>query len=88
MNGCEEFKKWCIEPNRKIIEKVKSVYPDIPIIGFPRGSGQFIPEFITSTKCDGISVEQDIYLKFAKDSIQSICPIQGCLNPDTLICTG
>jgi uroporphyrinogen decarboxylase len=35
----DEFERWCIAPTRAIVDRVKAEAPDIPIIGFPRGSG-------------------------------------------------
>src|SRR3546814_11788167 len=34
-----EFERWVIRPNRRIVEKLKAIHPDIPVIGFPKGAG-------------------------------------------------
>ncbi len=35
----EEFARWCIEPTRRIVAKVRSLVPGAKVIGFPRGAG-------------------------------------------------
>jgi uroporphyrinogen decarboxylase len=35
----DNFKKWVIEPTAQIVSAIKKTYPTIPIIGFPRDSG-------------------------------------------------
>ena len=34
-----EFQRWCAEPLRKIIARVKALRPEVPVILFPRGAG-------------------------------------------------
>ncbi len=81
----DDFINFSSIPAAKIVKLVKRIYPDIPIIGFPRGAGDKIPDYILNTKFDCISLDQNINLDFARNQIQKLCPVQGCLSPDTLL---
>ena len=44
-----QFDRWVIDPTRTIIQKIRKIYPDIPIMGFPRGAGLRYLNFIEKT---------------------------------------
>lgn len=79
--GAEDFKRWCIVPTRRIVEGVRAVHPQARIIGFPRGAGRLIPDYIAGTGVDAVGLETDIDRSFARDAIQSKVPVQGHLDP-------
>lgn len=79
--GAEDFRRWCIEPTRRIVEGVRAVHPQARIIGFPRGAGRLIPDYIAGTGVDAVGLETDIDRSFARDAIQSMVPVQGHLDP-------
>lgn len=79
--GPDDFRRWCIEPTRRIVEGVRAAHPEARIIGFPRGAGWLIPEYVKGTGVDAVSLESDIDRNFARDAIQSLVPIQGNLDP-------
>jgi uroporphyrinogen decarboxylase len=79
--GPEDFRRWCIEPTRRIVEGVRAVHPRARIIGFPRGAGQLIPDYIGGTGVDAVGLETDIDRGFVRDAIQSKVPVQGHLDP-------
>lgn len=77
----DDFRRWCIAPTRRIVEDVRAVHPHARIIGFPRGAGRLIPEYIEGTGVDAVGLETDIDRSFARDEIQSRVPVQGHLDP-------
>lgn len=79
--GAEDFRRWCIAPTRRIVEGVRSSHPQARIIGFPRGAGHLIPEYIAGTGVDAVGLETDIDRSFAREAIQSKVPVQGHLDP-------
>ena len=79
--GPDGFRRWCIEPTRRIVEGVRAVHPQARIIGFPRGAGRLIPEYIEGTGVDAVGLETDIDRNFARDAIQAKVPVQGHLDP-------
>lgn len=79
--GPDDFRRWCITPTRRIVEGVRAVHPHARVIGFPRGAGRLIPEYVRGTGVDAVGLESDIDRSFACDAIQSQVPVQGNLDP-------
>ena len=79
--GPEDFKRWCIAPTRRIVEGVRAAHPQARIIGFPRGAGHLIPDYIAGTGVDAVGLETDIDRTFVREAIQSRVPVQGHLDP-------
>ncbi len=83
-----QFDKWVIEPTKTIIDNIKSIYPQIPIIGFPRGAGLLYKRFIDQTGVDAISIDSTIQLSWAVENLQKKCVIQGNLDNLSLLVGG
>ncbi len=83
-----EFRKWCIEPTRQIIDSLRAKYPGVPMIGFPRGAGVLLKEFVEETKVDCVSLDTAVPLEWARDIIQPLCAVQGNLDPLMLVAGG
>lgn len=79
----EQFDKFCIKPTAEIVSKVKAVCPDVPIIGFPKGSGVFYKDYATKTGVDAISFDHNMPCKWIYDNIKT--PVQGNLDPVLLM---
>lgn len=86
--GEDEFYRWCILPVRQIVQKIRAVYPDTPIIGFPRGAGLYYPAYVKETGVDGCAVDSMVPLDFVEKEIQSLVPVQGTLDPAFLMAGG
>lgn len=71
------------EPTRKIVNRVKEVHPDVPIIGFPRGIGNEYADYIKHTGVDAVGLDEGISLEKAS-MIQELCPVQGNLSSELL----
>jgi len=69
------------EPTRRIIREVKNTYPEIPVIGFPRGMGGSLGEYVNKTGVDGVGVDSFTSLFQARQDIPPQCVIQGNLDP-------
>ena len=74
--GETQFQSFVIEPMIKIIKAIKSKYPDMPIIGFPRRAGVLYEKFAVETKVDCIALDHTPPLKWIKENIQKHC---GCM---------
>lgn len=74
-------KEAIFDPTRRIVEKVKSVFPEIPMIGFPRGLGAMLGEYVRETGVDGVSVDTSTPLSVALKTVPENCVIQGNLDP-------
>lgn len=84
----DEFLKWCVEPVQKIIENIRAVHPDVPIIGFPKGAGHKIKAFIKKTKVNAVSIDTSTSTSWVRDVIQPLCTVQGNLDPLLLVSGG
>jgi len=75
------FQKWVIEPNRRVIDKLKQAHPDIPVIGFPRGAGLLYEDFVKTAGVDAIGIDQMIPLGWVARTLQPYAAVQGNLDP-------
>ena len=82
------FQRWVIEPTRRIVERVKAVHAAVPIIGFPRGCGERYIPYVKETGVDGIGLDSDVSLDWARDALQPICTVQGNLDNQILVAGG
>src|SRR3546814_2402049 len=44
-----EFRRFCIDPVRRIITRLKEKHPQIPVIAFPRGAGALYDGYAQAT---------------------------------------
>jgi uroporphyrinogen decarboxylase len=84
----DEFARWCIEPTRRIVERVNGSAPDIPIIGFPRGSGPLALRYARETGIDAIGCDTSLPLGWIGSELQPLLPVQGNLDPLLLVAGG
>ncbi len=78
----KELTNFCYNPNKKIIEHIKS--KKIPAICFPKGIGENYIDFCSLVKPDCISIDQEIDPKWIKEKLNGI-PVQGGLDPKILL---
>lgn len=79
------FEKWVIEPTKKIVSTIKSKYPLIPIIGFPREAGHHSINYTTQTGIQAVGLDFTTSNFWARKNLQSIMPVQGNLDPIYLL---
>ena len=84
----ESFEKYSIEPIKKIISLVREKYPDIPIIGFPKGAGTGLIKFAKQTGITAIGLDSQTHPQWAAQNLQSLMPVQGNLDPMMLMAGG
>ena len=77
----EAFDRWCIAPVAEMVSRLRSRYPQVPVIGFPRGAGRLIPRYLDSVPVQAVSLETEIDRDFAAREIQSRVAVQGHLDP-------
>jgi len=81
------FERAVLKPTRQIVAALKAAYPDIPVIGFPRGVGTMADRFIAETGVDGLSLDSGFDLSQAA-ALQSKVAVQGNLDPQCLVAGG
>lgn len=81
-----DFERWVIEPTRDLVSRIKSKYPHIPIIGFPReATPADYKNYAQRTGVNGLSIDYDLAIDFAKNNLQPLTVLQGNLDPDVLV---
>jgi uroporphyrinogen decarboxylase len=81
------FRRWVIEPTRRIVEAMRSRHPAMPIIGFPRGAGALIAAYAAETGVDAINLDPTVPIGWAR-SAMSATVMQGNLDPLVLVAGG
>ncbi|QCE34786.1 uroporphyrinogen decarboxylase [Acetobacteraceae bacterium] len=84
----DEFRKWVIEPTKKIRKALKDSHPETKVIGFPRLAGVMVPEYAVETGVDAVSLDVSADLKTILPLIPENIVIQGNLDPALLFCGG
>ena len=84
----ELYHRLCIRPSAAIVSRLKSRYPDLPVIGFPRASGLNYERFAQATGVDGLGLDAGVPLELARATLQPICAVQGNLDPLALVAGG
>ncbi len=83
-----EFARWSIEPTRRIVEGVRKRVPGAKVIGFPRGAGALLPDYVETTGVDGVSIDWAVEPSLIRERVQNRVAIQGNLDPLALIAGG
>ena len=83
-----QFTRWVIEPNRRIVEKLKAIHPSVPVIGFPKGAGAKLADYARDTGVDAVGVDETIDPHWANEALPRDMPVQGNLDPLALIAGG
>lgn len=82
----EAFQKYVIQPTKRLVESLKAEYPDVPLIGFPRGATpEDYEKYAVETGVDCVGLDQDVPLDFAARTLRGIKPLQGNLDPELLL---
>jgi uroporphyrinogen decarboxylase len=84
----EEFRKWSIRPARKIVEKLRTRCPNVPIIGFPKGAGALYEAYVKETGVDAVSLDSSVPLSWAARTLQPHAALQGNLDNVLLLAGG
>ena len=82
------FARWCVEPVGKIVENVRREMPGAKVIGFPRGAGAALGDYIEQVLVDAVSIDWTAEPSFVRERIQSRVAIQGNLDPLALLAGG
>lgn len=84
------FHRWCTQPVRAIVDRLRRQYPAVPIIGFPRGAGLLYEEYAAATNVDAIGLDEMVPATWAARRIQEDAGrcVQGNLDPQFLVIGG
>lgn len=82
------FERWVIAPTARIVAALRDAYPDVPVIGFPRGAGVFYERYLRETKVQAVGLDTAIPPEWARRTLGPAQPLQGNLDPISLLVGG
>jgi uroporphyrinogen decarboxylase len=83
----EQFRRWVIEPTKRLVGLLRERHPGVPIIGFPRGAGVQTAAYVAETGVDAVSCDTSMPLDFIARELSPKTVVQGNLDP-LLLMTG
>jgi uroporphyrinogen decarboxylase len=83
-----EFERWVIAPNAKIVAAIAKRFPQVPVIGFPKGAGEKLPAYARETGVQALGLDETIDPLWAAKVLPEGLPVQGNLDPLLLIAGG
>jgi uroporphyrinogen decarboxylase len=82
------FRRWVVEPTRRIVAAFKARHPAVPIIGFPRGAGLHYEDYVGESGVDAVGLDTTVPPVWAARTLQPRLPVQGNLDPIHLVTGG
>jgi uroporphyrinogen decarboxylase len=83
-----EFERWVIAPNAAIVAALKARFPELPVIGFPKGAGEKLPAYARETGVHAVGMDETIDPLWAARELPAGMPVQGNLDPLLLLAGG
>jgi uroporphyrinogen decarboxylase len=81
------FERFCVKPVARIVERARQSFPDVPIIGFPRGAGSLYDGYRAKTGVTTLGLDWSVPLSQAH-RLQTNGAVQGNLDPLRLVAGG
>ncbi len=82
------FERWVVAPTKRLVAQLKDRFPQVPIIGFPRGAGLLYERYAAETGVDAVGLDTGVPVDFARDRLQPRVAVQGNLDPVLLMAGG
>jgi uroporphyrinogen decarboxylase len=83
-----QFERWVIAPNAEIVRRLKTMHPDTPVIGFPKGAGGKLRAYANETGVNAIGLDETVDPDWADRILPQHLPVQGNLDPLALVAGG
>lgn len=79
------FKRWAIDPVNAIVRGLRAEFPDVPVIGFPRGAGTNYEAYVAACDVQATGLDSGVSTAWARVHIQPRKVVQGNLDPLVLL---
>jgi len=76
-----QFRRYVIEPARQIVQVLRNVYPDIPVVGFPRLGGVMVGEYAEATGVNALALDTAADMGRVARTVPASLALQGNLDP-------
>lgn len=86
--GSDAFDRYCIAPHIEIVQALKAQFPDVKIIGFPRGAGKKYTDYVDQVDVACVAVDTAVSSTWAAENLQQKTCVQGNLDQSLLVSGG
>ena len=83
-----QFARWVIEPNARIVAALAERHADTPVIGFPKGAGTKLPDYVAGTGVKAVGLDETVDPDWAHRALPPEIVVQGNLDPLHLLAGG
>jgi uroporphyrinogen decarboxylase len=83
-----QFEQWVIAPTARLVQRLKSRHPRVPVIGFAKGAGCKIRAYAGETRVDAVGLDETMDPLWAARELPEDLPVQGNLDPLALLAGG
>lgn len=80
----ENYQNFSLQYMQKIVQQIKANYPEIPVILFTKGGGQWLEKMLI-TGCDALGIDWTCDLADARRRVGNQVALQGNLDPSVLL---
>ncbi|HET9810212.1 MAG TPA: uroporphyrinogen decarboxylase [Sphingomicrobium sp.] len=83
-----EFERWVIAPTARLVRRLRDDFPDVPVIGFPKGAGGKLGAYGRETGVSCLGLDETVDPVWASRELPDSLPVQGNLDPLALLAGG
>ncbi|HEY6048372.1 MAG TPA: uroporphyrinogen decarboxylase family protein, partial [Sphingomicrobium sp.] len=83
-----QFEQWVIAPTARLAAALKERYPNVPVIGFPKGAGGKLAAYARETGVSAVGLDETVDPRWAVEELPEDLPLQGNLDPLALLAGG
>jgi len=82
------LRRWCLEPTKALVGRIRAERPGVPVIVFPRGAGVLYQTYAAECGADALGLDTTVPLGWAREVLQPKACLQGNLDPQLLVAGG
>ncbi len=83
-----QFRRFVVEPTRRIAAALRALHPTVPVIGFPRLAGALLAEYATVTGVQAVGIDTSTDPVLAAAALPPGVAVQGNVDPLALVAGG
>jgi uroporphyrinogen decarboxylase len=83
-----QFEQCVIAPTARIVAALRERHPEVPVIGFPKGSGAKLAAYARETGVAALGLDETVDPAWAAKELPADLPVQGNLDPLALATGG
>ena len=76
-----EFERWVIAPTARLAGALRQRFPQVPVIGFPKGAGAKLSAYARETGVSAVGIDETIDPVWAHRELPDGMPVQGNFDP-------